>query len=60
MENNKANVLNKFFSRKTFHDILNLETSNSYVGAINKHVGFPNERLNVELIEALYEKIKQN
>jgi len=60
MEMNKVNVLNKVFSKKTLHDILGMETSNSYAGAIKKHIEFPSEMSNAELMVALYEKIKQN
>ena len=60
MESNKVNILNKVFSRKTFHDILDLESSNNYVGAVNKHIECPDEKSNIELIQELYERIKKN
>ncbi|SHO48958.1 sce7726 family protein [Anaerocolumna xylanovorans] len=60
MRENKSAVLNRFFSRNTFRDIIDSTDDEIYKSVILRYVKNPENKKNVELISEIYTELKKN
>ena len=60
MGKSSINVLNRFFYRNTFRDLINDDDDHIYKTVIRKYVDSPNEKTNKELICLVYDELKNN
>lgn len=60
MSENKVNVLNNVFSRRTFRQLIEENKSKVYSSAIRRYVDDPIGKSNCELIGAMYKKMHKS
>lgn len=59
MDNANSMLLNRFFTRSTFKQIIDDEESSAYVAAIRRYVAEPSGKTNKECISEIYQYLKK-
>lgn len=60
MDNANSILLNRFFTRNTFKQVIDDGESPAYIAAIRRYIVDPAEKTNGECISEIYQYLKKN